>query len=202
MFLLRADREALARHADKIDDELRSGALDLAHDGAKLFAARVAVVEKLVAALLAAPFDHTNEEFIELDPKKLELAATEDELRERWRRRLELEVLERVAQMEARLEPKKPAPGKRGKAAAEADADDDADDTAMMPVSRDPDDPGGARGEGPRGPREDVRRPVRAAANARPARRRRGRRQRGRDRARSRTPRTCRPPTRRTSTSR
>jgi len=109
MFLLRADREALASHTDKIDDELRAGSLDLAHEGAKIFAARVVLVDGFVSALLAAPLDHNNEEWIELDPKKNEPAASEQELRERWRRRLELEVLERVAQMEARLDPPKPA---------------------------------------------------------------------------------------------
>jgi carboxyl-terminal processing protease len=103
MFLLRKDRDALARYSDKIDDELHSGSLDLAHDGSRIFVARVEVVEKLVAELLAAPQNHDDEEFIELDPKKVEVATTEPELRERWRRRLELEVLERVAQMEARL---------------------------------------------------------------------------------------------------
>jgi carboxyl-terminal processing protease len=103
MFLLRKDREALARYTDKIDDELRSGSLDLAHDGSKIFVGRVAVVEKAVAEILGAPLNHSDEEFIELDPKKVEVAATEQELRDRWRRRLELEVLQRVAQMEARL---------------------------------------------------------------------------------------------------
>lgn len=103
MFLLRKDRDALARFSDKIDDELRSGSLELAHEGTRIFVARVEVVEKLVAELLAAPFDHSDEEWIELDPKKVEVATTEDELRDRWRRRLELEVLQRVSQMETRL---------------------------------------------------------------------------------------------------
>src|SRR5690606_34940642 len=44
MFLRSSDADALGIHIDKIDDQLRSGSLDLAHDGAKLFAARVAVV--------------------------------------------------------------------------------------------------------------------------------------------------------------
>jgi carboxyl-terminal processing protease len=103
MFLLRKDRDALARYVDKVDDELRSGSLDLAHDGERIYESRIAVVEKLVAELLAAPMNHDDEEWIELDPKKAEVATTEQELRERWRRRLELEVMERVAQMEARL---------------------------------------------------------------------------------------------------
>ncbi len=103
MFLLRKDRDALAKYRDKIDDELHSGLLELAHEGSRIFVARVEVVEKMVAELLAAPFNHDDEEWIELDPKKVEVAQTEQELRDRWRKRLELEVLERVAQMEARL---------------------------------------------------------------------------------------------------
>jgi carboxyl-terminal processing protease len=102
-FLLKKDRDALAKYADKIDDELRSGSLDLAHEGSRIYVARVEVVEKMVAELLAQPFDHNDEEFIELDPKKIEVATTDQELRDRWRRRLELEVLERVSGMEARL---------------------------------------------------------------------------------------------------
>ncbi len=107
MFLLQADRDALAIYTDKIDDELHSGNLELAHDGAKRYQARLTVVEKMVAEILEKPFDFTNEEWVELDAEKLKLAATEDELRDRWHKRLELEVLERVAGMEARLEAEK-----------------------------------------------------------------------------------------------
>jgi carboxyl-terminal processing protease len=114
MFLLKADRDALAKYVDKLDDQLKSGQLDLAHDGAKIYAQRVATIEKMVEQLLAAPFDHANEEFVELDPKKTEWAKTEKELQERWRQRLELDILERVAAMELRLQPKKdPKPGEK-----------------------------------------------------------------------------------------
>ena len=107
MFLLQSDRDALATFTDKIDDELRSGNLELAHEGTKRYQARLAVVEKMVAEILDKPFDFTNEEWVELDPEKLKLATTDDELRDRWHKRLELEVLERVAGMEARLEAEK-----------------------------------------------------------------------------------------------
>ncbi len=114
MFLLKSDRDALAKYADKIDDELRSGALDLAHEGQKIYVARVAIVEKWVAEILAAPLDHTDEEFIELDPKKIDPATSDQDLRDRWRRRLELEVMERVGSMEDRLaEAAKPAKDKK-----------------------------------------------------------------------------------------
>lgn len=100
LFLLAADRQKLTAYRDKIDDELRSGNLELAHLGQRIFLARVAVVEKVVASVLAAPMNHGDEEYVELDPKKIEPATTEAELAERWRQRLELEVMQRVAAME------------------------------------------------------------------------------------------------------
>ena len=100
LFLLAADREKLAAYRDKIDDELHAGNLELAHMGQSIFLARVAVVEKVVASVLAAPMNHDDEEYVELDPKKVEPATTEAQLAERWRQRLELEVMQRVAAME------------------------------------------------------------------------------------------------------
>jgi len=145
LFLLRSDRDSLARYADKIDDELRSGSLDLAHEGARIYAERVEMVDKMVQELLAKPFDHDDTEFIELDPKKIEPPANEADLRDRWRRRLELEVLDRVAQMEDRLAVQKKAAdakakGKgKGKGSGSATPGDDEDDEdKSMPVSQIP----------------------------------------------------------------
>jgi carboxyl-terminal processing protease len=155
MFLLEEDKTALAKHVDKMDDELKSGRLDIAHEGAKIFANRVAMVEKIVASVLSAPMDFTNEEYVEIDPDKLQLAKDEAELKDRWRRRLELEVMERVSGMEARLdmekdkqkkqqlEKKKPlvkdAKGNAGSAAeADKDAKDDEDVDKAMPLAQIP----------------------------------------------------------------
>lgn len=120
MFLLNSDVDAMARYRDKIDDQLRSGNLELAHQGARVFVARVAVVNKLVTKLLATPVDLSDEEWIELDPKKVEFASSEEDLQDRWRRRIELEVLERVSQMEAQLNPEVATRAQRQKHGAKA----------------------------------------------------------------------------------
>jgi carboxyl-terminal processing protease len=112
LFLLKADKDTLAHHSDRIDDELRAGYLDLAHDGEKTFAARVAIVDKMVSELLSQPFDLTKDETVETDPKKYDFATTDTELRDRWRQRLALEVLERVATMEQALHPETAATGR------------------------------------------------------------------------------------------
>lgn len=135
MFLLASDRDALAKYKDEIDDELHTGALELAHAGQKTFTGRVAVVEKMVDEILAQPMDFTNEEYVELDPEKLQLAATDDELKTRWRQRLELEVMERVAGMEDRL--KGTTTKSKGSAAGSA-ADDDEDEDKSTPIAKIP----------------------------------------------------------------
>jgi carboxyl-terminal processing protease len=146
MFLLASDRDALAKYQDKIDDELKSGRLDLAHDGAKIYAARVAVVEKMVESLLASPLDLTVEESVELDPKKVQPAASDVELKDRWRQRLKLEVLERIGGMEDRLaaEAKKKDPKAKTKSKdKDEDKDKDKDAAAAMPLAQIPTTPEG-----------------------------------------------------------
>lgn len=126
LFLLQSDRDALGVYADKIDDELRSGDLALAHAGEKIFEQRVAEVANMVADLLAKPMNHDDAESYELDPKKVKAPATDDELRDRWRRKLELEVMERVATMQDRLESEakaKASPKKKKKTEAKTSDD-------------------------------------------------------------------------------
>jgi len=132
LFLLKSDRDALAKYADKIDDELNAGSLDLAHEGEKMFEDRVAEVDKMVAELLAKPLNHDDDETIELDPKKVQPPATDDELRDRWRKKLELEVLERVGTMEDRLD----AEAKAAKAPKDSKAKDEAKSEAKKADDR------------------------------------------------------------------
>ena len=138
LFLLKADRDQLARYRDQIDDELHSGRLDLAHDGQKIYLERVSEVDKIVQALLDAPMNHDDDEYIELDAKKLAAPASDDELKDRWRKRLELEVMERVSSMEHRLEHAGSAAG----SAAGSDADHSMADPSM-PISDIPTTPDG-----------------------------------------------------------
>ncbi len=100
MFLLQEYADALAVHADRMDDQLRDGDLLLGRLGSALFLDRLEVVEKAVAAQLAVPFDFSVEESLETDPDKRSYAATEADLADRWRRSLKAQVLERVARME------------------------------------------------------------------------------------------------------
>jgi carboxyl-terminal processing protease len=139
MFLLKADAAKLEPYADQIDDELHSGRLDLAHEAQAAFVRRLGVVEKLVAELLEKPFNLEDEEFVETDPEKTELCGTEEELRERWRRRLELQVLEDTTRMEERA---KALADRNAKKKKPAD-DDDEDATPQLSADQIPPTPEG-----------------------------------------------------------
>jgi carboxyl-terminal processing protease len=136
LFLLQSDRDELARYSDKIDDELRSGRLDLAHEGQRIYMERVAEVDKMVADLLAQPMNHDDVEYVELDPKKLQAATTDDELKDRWRKRLELEVMERVDGMEQRLAHAGSGAGSGSGSGSAASANHDVD--TSMPLAEIP----------------------------------------------------------------
>ena len=159
MFLLASDRDALAKYADKIDDELHA-ARSISRTKARRRSPRASRSSRRWSTSCSRSRSNlTNEEYVEIDPEKLQLATTDDELKTRWRQRLELEVLERVAGMEAapqaaedrraRARPHgRPTTGRRRRRRR-----DKIDDAARA----DPDDARGPRGEGARRSREDVR---------------------------------------------
>ncbi len=102
--LLQEHVSLLSVYSDRMDDQLRAHDLVLARKGAALAASRRKVVAKMVADILSRPLDFTEAKEVEIDPEKLTFCRTEDELRERWRGVLKLQVLERVQQMESLLE--------------------------------------------------------------------------------------------------
>jgi carboxyl-terminal processing protease len=100
LVLLKPQVEILARDATLLDDQLRGGDFRLARTGAALIARERRQVAALVAELLAAPMDFALDEQLESDPKKIERASTEQERRERWRKLLKQDLLERIDRME------------------------------------------------------------------------------------------------------
>jgi carboxyl-terminal processing protease len=120
LLLLQENVDALARYADRMDDELRSRDLVLARKAAAMAGERRKVVARMVAEVLAAPLDFTRAEEIETDPKKLSFCRTEEELRDRWRAALTLQAYERLEQMEQLLAAKDAHVAKKGSAGAAA----------------------------------------------------------------------------------
>jgi len=113
LFLLKEHVTALGRYRDRMDDQMRDGNLALARKGAGLMVVRQKLVGALIAERLGRPFDFTKQEQLETDAEKLTFATTEDELHDRWRKVLKLQVLERVGRMERTEEALKSAKTKK-----------------------------------------------------------------------------------------
>ncbi len=91
--LLQGDVEKLRKYSKLIDDEMRSGKLELAEAGAATLSARSAVVYEMVKEIMKGDFDFSTKEFIETDADKIDYCKTDAELRERWRKMLKYQVL-------------------------------------------------------------------------------------------------------------
>lgn len=92
-FLLRDDVEKLRTYADRIDDELITGKIELPEVSVAIVDRRTAAVREMIKELLAKDFDFSADETVETDADKLEYCATEAELKERWRKMLKYQVL-------------------------------------------------------------------------------------------------------------
>jgi carboxyl-terminal processing protease len=104
VFLLASHHQQLERYTTEMDDQLRRGDLELARTGAAMLARRRGVVAKMIADILSRPLDFTNQEQLETDAKKRAFCTTDQELADRWRKILELQMLEAIVGMEDKAE--------------------------------------------------------------------------------------------------
>lgn len=93
-FLLKANVRELRALAVHLADNLRRGRVVLPDLGATLYNRQVRQVQGMVDQLMKAGFDPGRRDYLETDPKKIDYAATEAELRDRWRRILKMQVME------------------------------------------------------------------------------------------------------------
>jgi carboxyl-terminal processing protease len=92
-FLLREDVQKLRKYLDRIDDELKTGKMELPVEGEDILAKRASQVHKMVSDILSKDFDFSREEYIETDPEKLDYCTTLAELRDRWRKTLKYQAI-------------------------------------------------------------------------------------------------------------
>ncbi|MCF6179774.1 MAG: S41 family peptidase, partial [Geopsychrobacter sp.] len=108
-FLLQADIKVLSTYELRIDDALRSGRLDLPKLGQQLLNQRIEQVKTICNELMAKGFDLDRDDSFETDPKKIEYVENLVELRERWRRILKYQTINRyLGLLEDELETKEP----------------------------------------------------------------------------------------------
>lgn len=94
-FLLQKDAARLRTYASRIDDEMNANRIELPFIGAEILRERVRQVQAMARKILADDFDFTVREYLETDPDKIEFCASPAELKERWRKVLKYQVLNR-----------------------------------------------------------------------------------------------------------
>lgn len=93
--LLASDIQSLKKFETKLDDEIRGGAVEFVPAVSTIYKKRLLETESLYKELLAAPFDFTKDETVNLNSDQIDFPKTEAERKDRWRKRLKYLVLER-----------------------------------------------------------------------------------------------------------
>lgn len=87
------------KYGNRIDDELNGARVESFIAVSNVFDQRIRQAEAWSKEILGSPFDYSVKEEVQLDGKKLDYAATEQERKERWRKKLKFIALERYAEL-------------------------------------------------------------------------------------------------------
>jgi carboxyl-terminal processing protease len=95
VYFTRADVKLFQSRQSELAEAIRDrGDVRFAYDVYYRFSIRVAQRVELVEELLAGTFDFTLDETMQLDPDTVDYAASDDEMRDRWRRRMKYDLLD------------------------------------------------------------------------------------------------------------
>jgi carboxyl-terminal processing protease len=92
-YLLKSDIDEFKKYETELDDQLLQGDLRFAYEVYNRLIRRIAERQKLIAELVKAPQDFTIKEDLNTDYDAIPFAASEAELRERWRKRIKFDLL-------------------------------------------------------------------------------------------------------------
>jgi len=99
LYFVQGDIDEFKKHETSLDDQLHEGDLSFPYKVYERLLTRLAERVKLAEELVAAKHDFTVDESIRNDPDGTDYAKNDDEVRERWRKRIKFDLLlERIAQ--------------------------------------------------------------------------------------------------------
>jgi carboxyl-terminal processing protease len=93
--LLEKDILKLRKYETMIDDEIHGTSLSFFNSSEEVYKNRIAEAEGMYKQFIEKAFDFNKDEAVELDPDKLDFASNDFERKERWRKYLKLQTLER-----------------------------------------------------------------------------------------------------------
>ncbi|MEG1376462.1 MAG: carboxy terminal-processing peptidase [Myroides sp.] len=95
-YLLESDIEVLNKYKTLIDDEFKEQRINFFNESYPLFQTRIQEAKTYYKEILAKPIDFTVKESIDTDYEKQPWAKNKEELKERWRKQLKLNVLSSI----------------------------------------------------------------------------------------------------------
>jgi carboxyl-terminal processing protease len=99
LYFLKSDIDEFKKEETDLDDQLLKGDLGFAYKVYERLVQRMEERQKLIKELVAADHDYTVKEYLDTDFDKMEPPANDDEVRERWRKRIKADLLQqRVGQ--------------------------------------------------------------------------------------------------------
>ncbi|OQY20238.1 MAG: tail-specific protease [Desulfobacteraceae bacterium 4572_35.1] len=113
-FLLKTDVQMLAAYENYLDNEIRRGKIHLPIYSCEIMSQRIPIVKKMILSILDQPFDLNAKEQLETDNKKLKFCTSDKQLRERWRKTLKYQVINRYLDLKEEQE-KKPGENEKVK---------------------------------------------------------------------------------------
>lgn len=94
LYFLKSDIDEFEKHRTTLDDEIKAGNVDFAYKVFNRYKSRLDHQMAIAHQLVDVEPDFSLDEFIETDAKKLAWANTQEELNERWRKRVKYDLLQ------------------------------------------------------------------------------------------------------------
>lgn len=92
-FLLQADVDKLSKHKTLLDDQLKNTDIDFFNDFYPILIQRIQMADTYYQEVLQKPFDFSKDEQFDTDYENKAFAASEAEIKERWRKQLKFSAL-------------------------------------------------------------------------------------------------------------
>ena len=93
LYFTQPDIDELSKYKFNLDDLLKAGNTQFAYDVWDMYLQRLDRQIEVADKLIDAPHDFTVDESIDIDPEKIPYAKNQDELNDRWRKRIKFELL-------------------------------------------------------------------------------------------------------------
>jgi carboxyl-terminal processing protease len=104
---LQSDINSFRKFELSIDDEIHGGPIEFAPTTSAIYDKRLDESIAMYKEILAKPFEFTKDETVELDSDKLNYPASQQERKDRWRKKLKLYTLERFVDLQDQREKNK-----------------------------------------------------------------------------------------------